>query len=105
MPPGRHLLGDFEVIVDATSARPGRRHAGRQHPVAGPGAAQPDRRHRLHAGRGAARPSRPRRREAIGLDGERGRIAPGYIGRHGPALVQTCAWQTTIASGEIVYSA
>ena len=56
---------------------PGRRHAGRQHPVAGSGAAQPDRRGRLHPGRGAAdhhhdpgqshRPRRPARPDRAGL--------------------------------------
>ena len=54
MPPGQHLLGDYEVIVDATSARLADGTLAGSILSLDQAAAQPDRHHRLHAGRGAA---------------------------------------------------
>ena len=82
---------------------PGRRHAGRQHSVAGSSAAQPD----SAAGCTLAEAlptvtTTPAK--AIGLDGQRGRIEPGYTADL-VLLTRDLHVHTTIAEGEIAYSA
>lgn len=103
MPPGRHLLGDFEVSVDETSARLA------DGTLAGSILSLDQALRNLIDFTGCtleqALPTvttTPAR--AIGLAGERGRIEPGYIADL-VLLTPDLRVHTTVAEGEIVYTA
>jgi N-acetylglucosamine-6-phosphate deacetylase len=101
MPPGRHLLGDFAVDVDATSARLA------DGTLAGSVLAQDQALRNLIAFTGCslaealpALTTTPAR--ALGLSAERGRIAPGQVADL-VLLSPDLEVETTIAEGKIVY--
>jgi N-acetylglucosamine-6-phosphate deacetylase len=103
MPPGKHLLGDFEVIVDETSARLA------DGTLAGSILSLDQAVRNLVDVTGCALPealttvtTTPAR--AIGVDGERGRIAPGYVADL-VLLSSDLRVSATIAEGELVYEA
>jgi N-acetylglucosamine-6-phosphate deacetylase len=102
MPPGRHLLGDFEVVVDATSARLS------DGTLAGSVLSLDQALRNLIDVTGCtladALPTlttTPAR--AIGLDHERGRIARGHVADM-VLLTAEVQVSSTIAEGEVVYS-
>jgi N-acetylglucosamine-6-phosphate deacetylase len=103
MPPGRHLLGDFEVMVDATSARlPDGTLAGSilsldqaiRNLIEITGCTL--------AGALPTLTTTPAR--AIGMDHERGRIARGHIADM-VLLTADFRVSATIAEGDLVYAA
>jgi N-acetylglucosamine-6-phosphate deacetylase len=103
MPPGKHLLGDFEVVVDATSARLGNGTlAGSilsldqalRNVVDVTGCSVSDAL--------AAMTTTPAR--AIRVDHERGRVQAGYVADL-VLLSPDLHVQTTIAEGQVVYQA
>jgi N-acetylglucosamine-6-phosphate deacetylase len=103
MPPGRHLLGDFEVVVDATSARLS------DGTLAGSILSLDQALRNLIDVTGCtlaeALPTlttTPAR--AIGLDYERGRIAPGCLADM-VLLAADLRVSATIAEGHLVYAA
>ena len=103
MPPGRHLLGDFEVVVDATSARLA------DGTLAGSILSLDQALRNLIAITGCALAealptltTTPAR--AIGLEHERGRIAPGCVADM-VLLDSDLHVKTTVAAGAIVYRA
>jgi len=103
MPPGKHLLGDFEVIVDGTSARLA------DGTLAGSILSLDQAVRNLISVTGctlsealATVTTTPAR--AIGVDGERGRIARGYVADL--VLLSTDLRVTaTFVEGELVYTA
>jgi N-acetylglucosamine-6-phosphate deacetylase len=102
MPPGRHLLGDFEVVVDATSARLA------DGTLAGSILSHDQALRNLVEFTGCtlaeALPTvttTPAR--AIGMDHERGRIAPGYVADMA-LLSADLRVSATIAEGHLVWS-
>jgi N-acetylglucosamine-6-phosphate deacetylase len=108
MPPGRHRLGEYDVIVDATSCRlDDGTPAGSV--LAGSILEMDQALRNLVAVTGCplgealeTMTTTPAR--LLGLEGERGRIAPGFLADM-VLLSSDLRVQTTIASGEIVYSA
>jgi N-acetylglucosamine-6-phosphate deacetylase len=103
MPAGKHLLGDYEVTVDATSCRLA------DGTLAGSILSLDQAVRNLIAIAGCsiaeALPTvTTTAAKAIGLDGERGRIEPGYIADM-VLLSPDLQVHTTIAEGEIVYRA
>jgi N-acetylglucosamine-6-phosphate deacetylase len=103
MPPGRHLLGDFEVVVDATSARLA------DGTLAGSILSLDQALRTLIDVTGCtladALPTvttTPAR--AIGIDHERGRIAPGCVADM-VLLAAGLRVAATIAEGQVVFSA
>jgi N-acetylglucosamine-6-phosphate deacetylase len=108
MPPGRHRLGEYDVIVDATSCRlddgspAGSVLAGSilemdqalRNLIAITGCSLGDALETM-----TMTPAR-----LLGMEGERGRVAPGYVADM-VLLSPDLRVQTTIASGEVVYSA
>ena len=108
MPPGRHRLGEYDVIVDATSCRlDDGTPAGSV--LAGSILEMDQALRNLIAVTGCAlgealetMTTTPAR--LLGLEGERGRIAPGFVADM-VLLSSDLRVQTTIASGDIVYSA
>ena len=103
MPAGRHLLGDFEVVVDATSARLA------DGTLAGSILSLDQALRNLVEVTGCslaeALPTlttTPAR--AIGVDHERGKLAPGYVADM-VLLTPDLHVSATIAEGEVVYSA
>ena len=102
-PPGVHLLGDYEVTVDATSARLA------DGTLAGSILSLDQALRNLIAAAGCtlaeALPTiTTTPAKAIGLDGQRGRIEPGYTADL-VLLTRDLHVHTTIAEGEVVYSA
>jgi N-acetylglucosamine-6-phosphate deacetylase len=102
MPAGRHLLGDFEVIVDETSARLA------DGTLAGSILSLDQALRNLVALTGCtlaeALPTvTTTPAKAIGLDGERGRIEASYIADL-VLLTPDLRVQATIVEGEIVYT-
>ena len=103
MPPGSHLLGDYDVIVDATSGRLA------DGTLAGSILSLDQALRNLIDITGCslaeALPTMTTTpAKLLGLDGERGRIAPGYTADL-VLLSSDLRVQTTIASGEVVYAA
>jgi len=103
MSAGVHLLGDYEVHVDATSARLA------DGTLAGSILALDQALRNLIAVAGCklaeALPTiTTTPAKAIGLDGERGRIEPGFTADL-VLLTRDLHVHTTIAEGEVVYSA
>jgi N-acetylglucosamine-6-phosphate deacetylase len=103
MPPGKHVLGDYEVTVDATSARLA------DGTLAGSILSQDQALRNLvkhaHCSLTEALPtltSTPAR--VIGLAGERGCVASGYRADM-VLLTPDLHVRTTIAAGEVVYTA
>ncbi len=103
MPPGRHLLGDFEVVVDATSARLA------NGTLAGSILSLDQALRNLIDVTGCALAealptltTTPAR--AIGLDHERGRIARGHVADM-VLLTADLRISATIAEGNLVYAA
>jgi N-acetylglucosamine-6-phosphate deacetylase len=103
MPPGKHLLGDFEVSVDETSARLA------DGTLAGSILSLDQAVRNLVDVTGCALSealatvtTTPAR--AVGVDGERGRIAPGYVADL-VLLSSDLRVSVTIAEGELVYTA
>ena len=103
MPPGRHLLGDFEVIVDEKSARLA------DGTLAGSILSLDQAVRNLIDVTGctlaealATVTTTPA--QAINVDGERGRIAPGYVADL-VLLSPDLRVKMTIAEGEVVYTA
>ncbi len=103
MGPGRHLLGDFEVVVDATSARLG------DGTLAGSILSLDQGVRNLIAHTGclledalATVTTTPAR--LLGLDHERGCIAPGFVADL-VLLSPDLQVQATLAHGEVVYRA
>jgi N-acetylglucosamine-6-phosphate deacetylase len=108
MPPGRHRLGEYDVIVDATSCRlddgspAGSVLAGSilemdqalRNLIAITGCSLGDALETM-----TMTPAR-----LLGVEGERGRVAAGYVADM-VLLSPDLRVQTTIASGEVVYSA
>ena len=102
MPPGSHRLGDYDVIVDATSCRLA------DGTLAGSILELDQALRNLIDITGcsldeALETMTTTPAKLLGLDGERGRIAPGYTADI-VLLSSDLRVQTTIASGEIVYS-
>ena len=103
MPPGSHRLGDYDVIVDATSCRLA------DGTLAGSILELDQALRNLLDITGcsldeALETMTTTPAKLLGLDGERGRIAPGYTADI-VLLSSDLRVQTTIASGEIVYAA
>ncbi|MFO7694189.1 MAG: N-acetylglucosamine-6-phosphate deacetylase [Vicinamibacterales bacterium] len=103
MPPGSHRLGDYDVIVDATSCRLA------DGTLAGSILELDQALRNLLDITGctldeALETMTTTPAKLLGLDGERGRIAPGYTADI-VLLSSDLRVQTTIASGDIVYSA
>jgi N-acetylglucosamine-6-phosphate deacetylase len=102
-PPGVHLLGDYEVTVDATSARLA------DGTLAGSILSLDQALRNLIALAGCtlaeALPTiTTAPAKAIGLDGQRGRIEPGYTADL-VLLTRDLHVHTAIAEGEVAYSA
>jgi N-acetylglucosamine-6-phosphate deacetylase len=103
MPPGAHRLGDYDVIVDATSCRlaDGTTLAG--------SILEPDQALRnLVSITGCAlgealETMTTTPAQLLGMEGERGRIAPGFVADM-VLLSPDLRVQTTIAAGEVVYT-
>jgi N-acetylglucosamine-6-phosphate deacetylase len=108
MPPGRHRLGEYDVIVDATSCRlDDGTPAGSV--LAGSILEMDQALRNLIAVTGCAlgealetMTTTPAR--LLGVEAERGRIAPGFVADM-VLLSSDLRVQATIASGELVYSA
>jgi len=103
MPPGSHRLGDYDVIVDATSCRLA------DGTLAGSILELDQALRNLLDITGcsldeALETMTTTPAKLLGLDGERGRIAPGYAADI-VLLSSDLRVQTTIASGEVVYAA
>lgn len=103
MPPGSHRLGDYDVIVDATSCRLA------DGTLAGSILELDQALRNLLDITGcsldeALETMTTTPAKLLGLEGERGRIAPGYTADI-VLLSSDLRVQTTIASGEIVYTA
>ncbi len=103
MPPGSHRLGEYDVIVDATSCRLA------DGTLAGSILELDQALRNLLDITGcsldeALETMTTTPAKLLGLDGERGRIAPGYTADI-VLLSSDLRVQTTIASGEIVYAA
>ena len=103
MPPGSHRLGDYDVIVDATSCRLA------DGTLAGSILELDQALRNLLDITGcsldeALETMTTTPAKLLGLDGERGRIAPGYTADI-VLLSSDLRVQTTIASGEVVYAA
>jgi len=103
MPPGSHRLGDYDVIVDATSCRLA------DGTLAGSILELDQALRNLLDVTGcsldeALETMTTTPAKLLGLDGERGRIAPGYTADI-VLLSSDLRVQTTIASGEVVYAA
>ena len=101
-PPGVHLLGDYEVTVDATSARLA------DGTLAGSILSLDQALRNLIAAAGCtlaeALPTvTTTPAKAIGLDGQRGRIEPGYTADL-VLLTRDLHVHTTIAEGEVVFT-
>jgi len=103
MPPGRHLLGDFEVVVDATSARlADGTLAGSILSLDQALRTLIDVTGRTLADALPTVTTTPAR--AIGIDHERGRIAPGCVADM-VLLAAGLRVAATIAEGQVVFSA
>lgn len=103
MPAGKHLLGDFEVTVDATSCRLA------DGTLAGSILSLDQALRNLIAFAGCslleALPAvTTTAARAVGLDSERGQIAPGFVGDL-VLLTRDLRVVTTIVNGDIAYSA
>jgi N-acetylglucosamine-6-phosphate deacetylase len=103
MPPGKHRLGDYDVVVDATSARLA------DGTLAGSILELDQALRNLIEITGctlgeALETVTTTPAKLLSLDGERGRIEPGYAADM-VLLSSDLRVQTTIASGEVVYAA